>query len=92
MKKYLFLTLLIGLSTAISFAQMLREKFSDLTVVTHSLDVFEALKDYKDFKVIPFSNPDIANYLSDYKNVYETYKKVVQDMDSSMYVKELASE
>ena len=39
-------------STAIFFAQMLREKFSDLTVVTHSLDVFEALKNYKDFKVI----------------------------------------
>ncbi len=39
-------------STAVFFAQMLREKFSDLTVVTHSLDVFEALKDYKDFKVI----------------------------------------
>ncbi len=39
-------------STAVFFAQMLRENFSDLTVVTHSLDVFEALKDYKDFKVI----------------------------------------
>ena len=47
---------------------------------------------WRGFKVIPFSNPDIANYLPDYKNVYETYKKVVQDMDSSMYVKELASE
>ena len=47
---------------------------------------------WRGFKVIPFSNPDIANYLSDYKNVYETYKKVVQDMDSNMYVKELASE
>ena len=47
---------------------------------------------WRGFKVIPFSNPDIANYLSDYRNVYETYKKVVQSMDSSMYVKELASE
>ena len=47
---------------------------------------------WRGFKVIPFSNPDIANYLPDYKNVYETYKKVVQNMDSSMYVKELASE
>ena len=47
---------------------------------------------WRGFKVIPFSNPDIANYLPDYKNVYETYKKVVQSMDSTMYVKELASE
>lgn len=47
---------------------------------------------WRGFKVIPFSNPDIVNYLPDYKNVYETYKKVVQNMDSNMYVKELASE
>ena len=47
---------------------------------------------WRGFKVIPFSNPDIVNYLTDYKNVYETYKKVVQSIDSNMYVKELASE
>ena len=47
---------------------------------------------WRGFKVIPFSNPDIVNYLPDYKNVYETYRKVVQNIDSNMYVKELASE
>ena len=47
---------------------------------------------WRGFKVIPFSNPDIANYLPDYKNVYKKYKDVVQSMDSNMYVKELASE
>lgn len=45
---------------------------------------------WRGFKVIPFSNPDIVEYLPDYKNVYETYKKVVQDMDSNMVVKDLA--
>lgn len=39
-------------STAISFAEALKEKFSKLTVVTHSMDVFELLRDYKDFSVI----------------------------------------
>jgi poly-gamma-glutamate synthesis protein (capsule biosynthesis protein) len=43
------------------------------------------------FKVIPFSNPDISKYLSNYKSVYETYKKVVQKFDSSMYVRPLSS-
>lgn len=43
-------------------------------------------KSWRDFKVIPFSNENIGKYLSNYKSVYETYKKVVQNMDSSMYV------
>lgn len=46
---------------------------------------------WRGFKVIPFSNPDIANYLPNYKTVYETYKEVVQRLDSNMYVKEMAS-
>mgnify|MGYP003299964068 FL=1 len=45
---------------------------------------------WRGFIVIPFSNPDIVNYLPNYKKVYETYKEVVQRLDSSMYVKEAA--
>lgn len=41
---------------------------------------------WKNFKVIPFSNEHIGEYLANYKSVYETYKKVVQNLDSSMYV------
>lgn len=46
---------LIGIdsgSTAISFAQVLKQRFSKLTVVTHSMDVFEILSGHKDFSVI----------------------------------------
>ena len=45
---------------------------------------------WRDFKVIPFSNPEIANYLPDYRNVYEKYKAVVQSMDNTMPVKDAA--
>ena len=45
---------------------------------------------WRGFIVVPFSHPDIAKYLPNYKNVYETYKKVVQSIDSNMYVKELS--
>lgn len=41
---------------------------------------------WSNFKVIPFSHPDIKKYLPKYKSVYETYKKVVQKMDKDMYV------
>ena len=43
---------------------------------------------WRGFLVIPFSNPEIANYLPNYKKVYETYKEVVQRLDNTMYVKE----
>ena len=39
-------------STVISFTEVLKEKFSKLTVVTHSLDVFEILRDHENFSVI----------------------------------------
>lgn len=41
---------------------------------------------WSNFKVIPFSHPDIAEYLPKYKSVYETYKKIVQNIDEDMYV------
>lgn len=41
---------------------------------------------WRDFKVIPFSNPEIANYLPGYIDVYNTYKQVVQNMDNTMEV------
>ncbi len=39
-------------STANCFAQVLKENFSELTVVTNSLDVFNILANHEDFKLI----------------------------------------
>lgn len=39
-------------STAIFFAEALKEKFTKLTVITHSLDVFNILNSHKEFSVI----------------------------------------
>ena len=39
-------------STAIHFAEVLKERFGNLTIVTHSLDVFNILSGHKDFEVI----------------------------------------
>lgn len=39
-------------STAVFFAEALKERFSKLTIVTHCLDVFEILHSYKEFEVI----------------------------------------
>jgi len=39
-------------STAIPFAEVLKQKFTKLTVITHSLDVFNILSNHKEFTVI----------------------------------------
>ncbi len=39
-------------STAISFAGALKEKFRSLTIVTHSLDIFNILNGHNDFELI----------------------------------------
>lgn len=41
---------------------------------------------WRDFKIIPFSNPEISKYLPGYKGVYNTYKEVVQRYDKTMPV------
>ena len=41
---------------------------------------------WRSFKVIPFSNNEIANYLPNYKSIYETYKNVVTKYDKDMTV------
>lgn len=41
---------------------------------------------YRNFKIIPFNNQEIANHLPGYKNVYETYKNVVTKLDQNMKV------
>ena len=43
---------------------------------------------YKDIKVIPFSMMS-TDYLSNYKEIYEEYKGIVQSIDSNVYVKSL---
>ena len=43
---------------------------------------------WRDFKVIPFSNEEIVTHLPGYKNVYETYKQVVQKYEKDMPVAE----
>ena len=42
------------------------------------------------FYIIPFSNPEISEYLPNYKTWYETYKNVVQKYDENITVKDVA--
>lgn len=66
-------------STAISFAEVLKERFSKLTVVTHSMDVFEMLSNHKDFSVILCG----GHYLHE-ENAF--YGELTLDMLNSLHI------
>lgn len=85
----------VGLMTSLKIEKSVKRNNVDVKISNVENELiynYYNQSSWRGFKVIPFSNPDIANYLPDYKNVYKKYKDVVQIMDSNMYVKELASE
>ena len=51
--------------------------------------VYTYSKNNNDYKVIPFSNPDIKTYLSDYERIYNKYSSVIKNMDNTMSVNAL---
>lgn len=65
-------------STATFFAEALKEKFTKLTVITHSLDVFNILNSYKDFSVIL-----CGGYLMKEENTF--YGSLTVNMYSTLY-------
>ena len=48
--------------------------------------IYTYYKNWRNFKVVPFSNERIKDYLPSYMKTYETYKTVIQKYDSNMYV------
>lgn len=42
------------------------------------------------YKIIPFSNPDIKDYLNDYERVYNKYANIVRSIDSSININGLS--
>ena len=51
--------------------------------------IFTYYSGWRNFKVVPFSSPDIYDYISDASRLYNEYSVVVKDMDETMVVSEL---
>ena len=51
--------------------------------------IYTYYKNWRNFKVVPFSNEKIKDYLPSYMKTYETYKTVIQKDDSKMYIVQL---
>ena len=84
---------MVGLMTSLEIEKTVSGEKKEIKIenVNNEL-VYTYYKSWRNFKVVPFSNEEIKNYLPNYKSVYETYKNVVQKYDNSMNVVPLASE
>ena len=83
----------VGLMTSLRIEKRVKGEEVTITIDTVENELiynYYNQSSWRGFIVVPFSHPDIAKYLPNYKNVYETYKKVVQSIDSTMYVKEVS--
>lgn len=80
----------IGLMTMIEIKKEVTEEETKITL--NNLDnelIYTYHNNYKEFKVIPFSNPDISKYLNDANSVYNKYKNIVTKLDNNITVKPL---
>jgi hypothetical protein len=73
----------VGLMTSVDI--ILKDKELKLSNLNNELLYTYYTNDYKDFKIIPFSKMS-SNYLSNYKDVYDKYKRVVTSLDSNINV------
>ncbi|MBR2786695.1 MAG: CapA family protein [Clostridia bacterium] len=80
---------MVGLMTSVNITKTVKGDDVKVTIddVNNELIFTSYNKNtWRNFKVVPFSNENIADYLPNYKSVYETYKAVVQKLDPSMSV------
>ena len=78
---------MVGLMTSLNITKI--KKGEDVSIEIDNVNnelIYTYYKGYRNFKVVPFSNSEIANYLPGYKNVYDTYKAVVQKYDTNIPV------
>lgn len=80
---------MVGLMTSLNITKTVKDGKTDIkidNVQNELIFTYYNKATWSNFKVIPFSNENIGKYLPNYKSVYETYKSVVQKLDSNMSV------
>ncbi len=76
-----------GLMTSFDIEKTVKGNNSSIKVsnVNNEL-LYTYYSGWRHFKVVPFSNENIKDLLYDYKNIYNTYSKVVTKYDSNMKI------
>ncbi len=80
----------IGLLTSIKITKTVDGNNSSISLSDLNNDlIYTYYENYTNFKVIPFSNPDIKTHLKDYERLYNKYSGIVRDNDDNIFVKEI---
>ena len=80
----------VGLMSGITITKKVDKDKTEigLSNLTNEL-LYTYSKNNRDYKVIPFSNPDIKEYLEDYERIYNKYAKVITNMNDKVTVNNL---
>ena len=78
----------VGLMTSLEIEKDTKNDKITIKKLENELLYMYYTSDYKDFKIIPFSKMN-TEYLSNYKEVYNTYSNIVKSMNNNIYVKPL---
>lgn len=83
---------MVGLLSSVKITKTVKGDESNITLsdVNNEL-IFTYYSGWRNFKVVPFSSPDIGNYIWDYQRLYNKYSAVIKNMDDSMPVVGLSS-
>lgn len=81
----------VGLMSSLTITKSEKDNGTNITIdnIQNEL-IYTYQKNYDNYLVIPFSNPDIKNYLEDYQKVYDTYSKIILSEDKDINLVPLA--
>ncbi len=81
---------MVGLMPSLTITKTTKGDNVDIEISNIKNDlIFTYYSGWRNFKVVPFSSPDIYDYISDASRLYNEYSVVVKDMDETMVVSEL---
>ena len=76
---------MVGLLTSLEINKTVKGNETDIVIdnVDNEL-IYTYYSNWRNFKVVPFSNSQIATYLPDYQSIYNTYKDIVLEYDNTI--------
>lgn len=82
----------IGLLTSIKITKTVEGDTSSIKLSDLNNElIYTYYENYTNYKVIPFSNPDIKTHLSDYERLYNKYSSIVKNNDENILVMKIGN-
>ena len=78
---------MVGLLTSLKINKNIKNGETKITIddINNEL-TYTYYNNWRNFKVVPFSNSEISQYLPDYQSVYNTYKDIVLNYDDTINI------